>query len=239
MKQFDERTIAAIKNEAPLEGIVDFGRYRTAKLNVLWILKQDIDFGDDGLVERIKRYSRTDSKGSPTFRRIAQCSYALLSGLRDYDEILGSRPSLYNASLAEIAIIELIKSAGDSRTSNSEVIAGYNTHKGLIHRQISAYRPDVAIITGPEGICEVVDSIYRFCSNGRAFQHKNERLKGADTAYASAGDIMYMWAYHPQATRGYGGLGVSDKSYLESITKACDKCLTDSFPDWHSLDGSD
>ena len=207
-----------------MDGIVDFERYRAAKLNVLWILKQDIDFGDDGLIERIKRYSRTDSGSSPTFRRVAQCSHALLSGRRDYANITASNRSLYNASLAEIAIIELIKSPGDSTTSNEAVIAGYSKHKDLIHRQISAYQPDVILITGSDGIRDVVDSIYRFLSCGKAFQHENEIVNGADVAYSLAGDVVYMWAYHPQSRIGCRGLGVTDQDYLKAIASAYDKC---------------
>lgn len=202
------------------DGILDESKYQAAPLKILWVLKQDINWGaEDSYADRIKRDAIT---GSPTWRRMSFVSYGLLSRERNFSRCPEAKAC--SEYLLSTAVIELNKELGDSRSPAQDIADGFIRYKELIFLQIDVYEPDVIIVCVPEGLGGILDSLYRH-SHGCDFTPSlaNAIVEGADVAIGGHFKPLFLWAYHPQATKGFKDLGISDESYTVSLWKAFDR----------------
>lgn len=153
-------------------------------------------------------------------------SYGLLTGVRDFAKFPDA--NLCANELLATAIIEANKELGDSgsKSPDSIMIEGFNRYKELIHQQLDACSPDLIIVCLPESLRCVVNSLYSHfyaCDfqNGLG----NVYVDGADVGISQGQKPLFLWPYHPQASKGYLGKGITDYSYTMSLLKAYDKVL--------------
>ncbi len=208
------------------DGILDAKKYWNAKIRVLWILKQDYyasGSNERPYAERLRNEINKGSiKGKGTWPAMSLVSYGLLSGERDFSKF----PDANECAdfLFETAIIEVDKELGESYSFDQVILDGFQKYKDLVFLQIDTYKPDVVIVCMPESIGDVVDSIYMHCHETE-FTHglPNVIIGGADVAIGKNDKPLFLWAYHPQATRGAYGKGIANDSYTNALLEAYDK----------------
>lgn len=214
--------------EIAKDGALDPQAYCNARLKILWVLKQDYDpSGKESEGESYADRIRDNGvSGSPTWRRMAFVSHGLITGDRRCCEELDAEAC--KDYLLMTAVIQLNKDQGDSRTSPQMVIDGYSRFKDLIGLQIDLLEPDVIIVCLPDidGLRSIVNSLYLHCHK-RDFCHgpENVIIKGANVGIGEQIKPLFLWPYHPQATKGDKGKGISDCSYTLSLLRAYDSAV--------------
>ncbi|MDD2480364.1 MAG: hypothetical protein PHS31_10795 [Victivallaceae bacterium] len=207
------------------DGILDDQKYKNTKTKILWILKQD--YYDSGAFEypyadRIKKcISDEKVSSSSTWRRMAYVSYGLLSGDREFNRF--PTANICAEYLLETSVIEINKELGDSKSSNQVISEGFERYKDLITLQLKEYTPNIVIICLPNELKSIVDYLYNTC-HGSEFKHgpNNVIIEGADVGIGKDCNPLFLWAYHPQATKGAYGKGVGDESYTMSLLNGYD-----------------
>lgn len=209
------------------DGMLDVKRYNSAKFKILWVLKQE--YYDSGAFEVtysnriIKCITDNNVNSTSTWKRMSYVSYGILTGERDFD--------LWNANICAdkflaTAVIEANKELGNSQSPDDVIIDGFKRYEKLIHLQIDTYKPDIIIVCLPESLRGVVNSLYSHCHNSD-FENglENVYIDGADVGISKDYKPLFLWPYHPQATKGYNGEGISDKAYTMSLLRAYDNAM--------------
>ena len=204
------------------DGAISMKRYARASLRVMWVLKQNIDYGfSDYSAQLLQNLDKVSS--SPTWRRLAHASHGLLSGLRDFSTVKSHERGECLESMISTAIVNVNKELGGTRSTDASVHEGYAKYKDLVGRQIEAHAPDVivACMVGTGGnLKPVVESIYQHVTGESEFRIcGNSKPESADVAWSKAGNKVFLWAYHPSYTR------VSDQEYFDGIMNAFDNAL--------------
>ncbi len=226
-KKFTElQSDADIMRDGPL----DVDRYSSAKIKILWLLKQE--YYDSGAAEKAysKRVKECIQEGgirsSPTWRKMAYVSYGILTGERDFSSFPDANECADH--IFETAVIEANKEFGESgsKSPDSVIAEGFKRYEELIHLQLEAYRPDIIIACLPESLRCVVDSLYSHYHN-KPFENglKNIYIEGADVGISKNFEPLILWPYHLSATKGYHGKGITDYAYTMSLLEAYDSVL--------------
>ncbi len=198
------------------DGVLSIQGYQTAKLKIVWILKQDYWSDDNKLsipygvqvqnAMKIKSIQRCQ-----TWKRMAQVSYGLLRDQFDFKSLPDS--NVCAEEFLQTAVIEADKELGGSKSIDEEILEGFARYRDLIFAQIDAYSPDVIIICMDGALKEIPESIYYHCSKEKCCDWN----KGDDLCWGvKMNDTVLLWTYHPQATKG-GGEGISDEKFFNSI----------------------
>ncbi len=222
---FDELQIQNPDVNIMHDGILDEQKYKNAKIKILWILKQEYyDSGalENTYVDRIKKcVSDEKVASSSTWRRMSYVSYGLLSGKREFNTLPDANICADN--FLETAVIEVNKELGNSNSPDQVILDGFNRYKDLIILQLGTYKPDVIIVCLPNSLRSIVDFLYNKC-HGSDFINgpKNIYIEGADVGIGKDHKPLFLWAYHPQATKGCNSEGISDDSYTMSLLQAYD-----------------
>lgn len=221
LKQIDATFDSLPENGSLMkDGAICTDRYARSNLRVMWVLKQNIDYGfSDYSAQLLQNLDKVSS--SLTWRRLAHASHGLLSGLRDFAAVKRHERGECLESMISTAIINVNKELGGSRSTDASVHEGHAKYKDLVGRQIEALAPDVivACMTGTgENLKPVVESIYKHYTGEPAFRIcGNSKPESADVAWSKSGNKVFLWAYHPSYTR------VSDRDYFDGIMNAFDK----------------
>lgn len=214
-----EKTFADLLESSNVmkDGPLCTSRYNEANLRVMWILKQNIDYGFSDYSEQLKQnLDRVSS--SPTWRRLAHASYGLLSGITDYEETKSQERGACIGALLSTAIVNVNKELGGSRSSDESVLEGYSNYRQLVSKQIQAHNPHVIItcmVGTNESLKPVVESIYSaFTGESEYSIQGHSEPNTANVAWSRSGDKSFLWAYHPSYTH------VSDMDYFDGIINA-------------------
>jgi len=202
------------------DGILCIERYNKVAPRIVWVLKQDINYGQSDyalhLSENMHRI--TDS---PTWRRLAYVSHGIISGERSFDEIYEIGPEKCGESLRATAIIEANKELGEERSADDVILTGFEQYKDLIFEQITAYKPDVVIVAmvgRNECLKPIVEEIFKHYTNKPVyFIDDHAKSNGADVALSHVDDKVFLWAYHPSYLND-----ISDQDYFDTFVKAYD-----------------
>ncbi len=217
-RQFDE--LMKTNKDIMRDGIIDLEKYNNSKLRILWVLKQNIGYGYSDYVDQLTD-NISEISNSPTWRRMAYVSYGLITGERDFDKVSGLNVNELAESLFETAIIEVNKELGETRSPDNVILDGFEQYKSLVFDQITAYDPDVIIISMVgvgEALKPIVEDIYQYFTNQEYMIGGNEYAGDADVAWTPVGTKSFLWTYHPSYIRG-----ISDKNYFNTLVIAYDK----------------
>jgi len=204
------------------DGAICFDRYARASLRVMWVLKQNIDYGfSDYSAQLLQNLDRVSS--SPTWRRLAHASHGFLSGIRDYSTVKMHERGDCLESMLSTAIVEVNKELGDSRSTDRSVHEGYAKYKELIKKQIEAHAPDVIVVcmTGTnENLKPIVECLHKDYTGESEYKIcGNSHPKSADVAWSKTGNKVFLWAFHPSYTH------VSDSDYFDGVMNAYNDAL--------------
>ncbi len=221
LKQIDANFEALMENENVMkDGAICIRRYGNASLRVMWVLKQNIDYGySDYSVQLLENLAKISS--SPTWRRLAHASHGFLSGIRDFGEIKKEERNQCVESLSSSAIVEANKELGDTRSTDRSVHEGYRKYRNLIKDQMDAFAPDVVIacmVGKNENLKPVVESIYKDYTGESEYRiGGNSNPRFADVAWSKSREKIFLWAYHPSYTY------LTDCAYFDGLMSAYDE----------------
>lgn len=148
-KKLDEK-IRQIDETAFVDGIINFEKYSSSPLKILWILKEP-NSTEGGLNWReeiglLPTYNGNLGAYEKTFANIVYISHGLINRKR-WKEInwIQDEPEIVN-SLEEIAFININKTPGGSSSNDSFLEQQYQNHyKDIIKEQIISFKPNVII----------------------------------------------------------------------------------------------
>lgn len=203
------------------DGIISMKHYEAAPLRILWVLKQNIDYGQYDYAKHVSD-NRDGICSSPTWRRMAAASHGLLTGIRDFEAVRTSSKEDRIDSFLSTAIINANKETGESRSPDSIILAGYEKYRNIIARQIAAYDPDVVIV----GMCgtnerlkPIVASIYKDLTGATDYViDGNSAPASANVAWSRANGRAFLWTYHPSYSR------LTNRDFFDGVVNAFDAC---------------
>ncbi|WP_461257386.1 hypothetical protein [Treponema sp. R80B11-R83G3] len=190
-----------------VDGITEYSLYKDEPVKILWILKEK-NGSDCSITHRdfhidVRRYTRWQA----TYANIMYVSYGIREGIKYFSEIphinkevctIGKENEIV---LDKIAIININKSGGGSRTPKGKMIKEYERPgvKDFLFKQIEFINPDIIINThGVEnffndqvGSNEIIN-----------FEYNAER-------YAINKNKLIIWTTHP--------CGAHQESYCNNI----------------------
>ena len=215
MKKIDDLD-EAIKKEygkkAIFDGITNMSKFKGTSPKILWILKEANNSHTDNPSENQRDFHADVTcypKWRYTFKRIISCSYAMINGKLssnkmpwvDDDATIDGENVMLN-----IALININKCGGESRSKKSQIVATYEKHKDFILRQIEQINPDVII--NCSGVESLIDDLQE------KFGLIPMETRKADCYYSN---FKLLIDYcHPNSTRK-GKKGLKDKKYYKDI----------------------
>lgn len=122
------------------DGIVDPEHYETP--HILFILRDMNCLHERDLCADL----REDGSGWKTWNNIGRWTKALLDGSSEYPKKMSSANRA--AQLSRVAVINLKKEGGSSRTDGNALWDAVNTQKDLIYEEISLCEPDIILCCG-------------------------------------------------------------------------------------------
>ncbi len=190
---------------AVLDGIVDIMNYLKSNPRILWILKEPNILEDEKAQkfnwrEAMVDLAENDSDFKPfarTFSNIVYLTYGFLNKkldqetpyIRDNSEIL--------KVLKQIAIINVSKSPGGSKTSKRELKKKYETYKEILKQQLEAFQPNIIVCGGTYDIVsEELEQLYYPLESCEFKNPSNLNIR-----YSKSKRVLVYDAYHPNLRR--------------------------------------
>ncbi len=208
---FDAEIKKAYGKNSVVDGITDMSRYKKADPKILWILKEANNSHTSNPNEN-QRDFHTDVTSYPkwklTFKRIISCSYGIIYKNKELNVDENACINGVNVML-DIALINVNKCGGNSRSNNSSISAKYNEYKDVILEQIKQINPDV-IINCSEVLSLTSDLQDRFVLS-EEIKKRNANAK----VYYNNEKLLIDYC-HPNATKDNQG-GLTDERYYEVI----------------------
>lgn len=210
------------------DGILDFCAYNESKIKVLWLLKQEV--AGYGLEDKTKgeeigrdwhQYypraikndaNRGNLSTSKSWGRMAIASYMILHNATFNEAVSISEEVLCNALLS-VAVVEVVKEPGESRTSNKTLLKGFEEYKVLNARQIEVYKPDVIIACFPEAGRKIIEWCYELLG-GKVDTHKWQYSEKGHSEYVQLPKGLLVWTVHPSAP-------TKKDKYCNELYQAC------------------
>lgn len=179
-----------------LDGAVDPARYNIAPKRILWMLREVND------PERNIKDLRNDLKSfadersihllwTRTFGPVARISYGLLNPDDPWTRWC-NEPSVFSPALAQIAVINVKKSAGGATARWSELRNHFAVNEPMLKEQVRELNPDVVIGGNILWLCR--DWLAPWLPR---FGHRDEPFPAR-----LVGGAIWVHAYHP-SHRGY------------------------------------
>ena len=201
------------------DGIIDKKQYVCAPYKILWILKET-NGQDFELAWALGYQAKQKNWGDfhKTYRRVVQISSAILQ--KNWDSMSDAKQK-FPVIIPQIAVININKTGGTSKSKHKEILAYYNQNKQLLMRQIKAINPDIIINANQvnemfdkgELFGEVTDRKYKkACEDIPSCNKKGTFMIGR---LPSTGQLI-LNVYHPQSTK------LNDVEYF-SLVKQCFK----------------
>lgn len=180
-----------------LDGIIDPGKFSSAKYKILWILKEPYDSFDSNNVPHggnwdlrkvlREKTSFIDFGAKGTYKPIITVSSCILNNCGpDIDYLnLEIEPSMLD-DLKSVALINLSKLPGLKRSNHNFLQKAYNQNKSLLLKQIEFINPDIIIF----------GSTIRYFLPDLNFK-KSELRNYVSNKYILKDNRIYIDSYHP------------------------------------------
>lgn len=148
-KKLDEK-IYQIDENAFIDGVINFEKYLTSPVRILWILKEPnstegkLNWREE--IKLIPTYNGNLGAFEKTFANIVYTSYGLLNN-KKWNEIewIEDNPNIVNV-LEEIAFININKTPGGSRSNDAFLEQQYQSYyKDIVKEQIINFKPNIII----------------------------------------------------------------------------------------------
>jgi hypothetical protein len=210
LDRIDEKFRERHKDKLVTDGVVDFEGFNAAKRKILWVLKEGNDPEQTSWslcdVLRNRNILCASKYWKSTFGLICRVSWALLHGETDFAK--APQAEAITDILKEVAVINLKKIGGPSRSTRSVIAKFYKSDKDLIGEQVGAISPD--IIIDCSGIWDFIEDF----KTGEVFV-----VSGFRTAAYNSGVIMT--ARHP----AYSALRseANSRAYFQRIIECLKK----------------
>jgi len=205
------------------DGIVSPADYLAASVRILWVLKERNEKGACAGTEQCdnRDYWEYCARYNPTYwRKTAQAmalvSWAILNGAdfagtQHLPEVTSDPEGVVQVAgedvLRKIAVINVKKSVGGSRSRQGEIYGNYRNEqkREFLQRQIASICPDIVI--NASGVTDLSEDLAQarlsaFIKTGRGCKWKK------------AGRLLIVHAYHPQQYR------ISLADYCEGLSCA-------------------
>jgi len=210
MYAFDEE-IKSIWKYPVLDGIVNLKKYKATSPKILWILKEANK--SEGIKEIWDHREFHEDVTSylywyRTYTKIIYVSYGIINNILNYNSLPPLDENAFcngDYVLNKIAIINLNKGGGSSRSNNSVIKNHYFKNKDFHHRQIKAFKPD--IIINASGVWELFSDLTN---------DEYKQISGQKLFYSIKDNQLIINWYHPNAR-------LSEPIYINTIFKAVKK----------------
>jgi len=188
-----------------LDGITDIKMYKKAKPRILWILKEankstpKEQWNHRNFHKEVNNYKLWRQ----TYQKIIYVSFGMIYDTGKYSDLpcIDSEALIDGINVLEmIAIINVNKSGGGSRSSDKQISESYKMNRESILKQIELIGPE--IIINASRVWSLYDDLIG----------NSQRKKYKDNEYAINGDRLIINAYHPNAR-------YSEEKYYNSIFK--------------------
>jgi len=135
--------------EPVTDGIVDVEQYNKAKYKILWVLKEaNAPKGKWDLREFIKNDLLRYNNWRRTYKLIIYTTWGILNNFPEWKKQSRAWEEDKVKLLQQIAIINLKKIPGKSRSSDKEIQEEFDKNKNIIFSQIDTFEPDIIIFGG-------------------------------------------------------------------------------------------
>ena len=212
-KLFDAIPQSDTGNKPVPDGIVNAEKYASARLKVLWVLKEANDEKDKGEWSFINFLSNGKFKGYPKWKSTYSLLLRVMHGVFNEFPEWGALPNVDKIDpkiFESMAYINLKKIPGGSRANPVKITKAYQQSKELILKQIEAFKPDVVIFCG---------MTMHLLSADLGIE-KNAIDKSCKYAHcAKVKSTIYINTYHPAQRR------IKHRVHYEAIIEACKKGL--------------
>jgi hypothetical protein len=142
------------------DGIINAELYLKSKIKILWILKEPYDEFDENNnpygggwdfkdTLNCKQSKKDFGKGINTFKNMIYVSWGILNDFCSWQDIpdIDEKPQIIN-SFKSTGFINIKKLPGYKKSPPNVIAKAYRDFKGILHRQINEYSPDVIIFCG-------------------------------------------------------------------------------------------
>jgi hypothetical protein len=181
-----------------IDGIINIEKYMTAKLTILWILKEVHDDWSTVSETKEKRcggWNQAHGYNAKTIseirklvvaNRIMKTTKSILEKYLDCTNLSEDEKQL--EAFKSIAYINIKKIPGGKIANKDEIKKAFYRYKDIIYKQIEVYNPDV-IICG---------NTLQYLSDDNFFEKKNRLPTGLGTHhYYPLEEKVFIQAYHP------------------------------------------
>ncbi len=206
---FDAEIKKAYGKKSIVDGITNMSKYKKAYPKILWILKEANNSHTDNPDENQRDFHANVTcykMWKLTFKRIISCSYGMIYKKKRLNVDENACINGVNVML-DIALINVNKCGGCSRSNNSSISAKYNKYKDVILAQVEQINPDV-IINCSRVWNLTTDLREQFGLNGE-IKKRNARV------YCNNEKVLIDY-YHPNSTRDSQG-GLTDERYYNVV----------------------
>lgn len=206
---FDAKIKKAYGKKSIVDGITNISNYKKVYPKILWILKEANNSHTSNPNQNQRDFHANVTiypKWKLTFKRIISCSYGIIYKKKKLNVDKDACINGVNVML-DIALINVNKCGGDSRSNNSSISAKYNKYKNVILDQIKQINPDVIIN------CSQVWSLT--CDLQEKFGLSGKIKKRNAKVYCNNEKVLIDYC-HPNATKDNQG-GLKDERYYNVI----------------------
>jgi len=150
IKELDNKFIQAYSCLIPgaglvADGIANMENYKTIYPKILWILKEpvDQDMSAWSMRDFMNEELKTKYNVKPTWELIIKVSYSLFNNISDFENIPSWNSIDIQSVSSKIALINIKKVGGGSKSKDSIIKKYYKNTKTLIKEQIDLIDPDI------------------------------------------------------------------------------------------------
>jgi len=206
LKEIDEQIKTRYPGKVILDGIVDPETFEKMETKILWILKETNGFGENlekngwwSLNESLYEDVGNHTNWKRTWGLVMEITYAIIHKARNWEEVpLLAHLKDKDNTIRQIAVINVKKTPGNSKSNYKKIKANYHSNKYIILGQIEAISPNVIIN------CSGVNELFNDLKTG-----KEQPIAPFYAAKSEYGIIIN--AYHPNQKT------LAKEKYFENI----------------------
>jgi hypothetical protein len=194
--------VAAETAKPITDGVVDVEKYLNSKPRICWVLKEAYcESGKGGggwslTGELLSGEHVYDEfiRGSPsrqTWEPVVYTTYALLHDFVAYGDMtrISDAPEMAQC-LNNIALVNVGKMPGDTRSNDADIAAKYEFWKPILHWQLKQYDPQIVIF----------GNTFQYFQRDLGISDDERKQTGRETICVVKNKKIYVWAYHPAQT---------------------------------------
>ena len=189
------------------DGIVDYETFFKQTLKILWVLKEANSYKDKDDLRKYIQDPTIYKYWKASYLSVLQVSCGLLNNINDFDSLKDDMDVF-----KKIALININKLGGGSRTDWKEFMLTYHLFKDLITQQMKLINPDVVIFGNVFWLMSAEMKNFHINDNETEYKKHEYRYKDKIVAHSNS-QRMFIETYHPGQTI------LTNKIYFEKTTQ--------------------